>query len=230
MTTLIRCIDVETSGLDPAAHGIVEIATVDVIINENKLPDVEGGGSVMKGNTLVTVERGAMWSSLVNPGHEIAPATSAVLDITDEMVKDAPTLFEVMGRIVTGPDPDYYCAHNSRFDSRFFDQTVLQRPWFDTYRIALWLWPHAPEHKLATLRYWLKLKLESFRDVLDAVVMAYGREYLPLRRGHLAILDAHACAAVLRRAFMSGATIEQMVEVSRMPALLPRLPFGEHAM
>src|SRR5258706_12439866 len=179
MTMLSGCIDVETSGIDPAIHGVVEIATVDVTVEP--VPDQ---------HPLVT--RGEMWSSLVNPGHEIPPGASAVHDITDEMVKDAPTLFDVMERIVTGPDPDYYCAHNSRFDSRFFDQTILRRPWLDTYRIALWLWPHAPEHKLATLRYWLKLKLESFRDVLDAVVMAYGREYLPLRRGHLAILDAHA--------------------------------------
>jgi len=158
-----------------------------------------------------------MWSSLVNPGHEIPPGASAVHDITDEMVKDAPTLFDVMERIVTGPDPDYYCAHNSRFDSRFFDQTILRRPWLDTYRIALWLWPHAPEHKLHTLRYWLKLNL-SLKDDSDRT------------RSHRAVWDAYICAAVLRRAFMAGATIEHMVEVSNQPALLPKLTFGKHAM
>src|SRR5258706_9676350 len=209
MTMLIRCIDVETSGLDPAIHGVVEIATVDVTVEP--VPDQ---------HPLVT--RGEMWSSLVNPGHEIPPGDSAVHDITDEMVKDAPTLFEVMGRVITGPDPDYYCAHNSRFDSRFFDQTILRRPWLDTYRIALWLWPSAPEHKLATLRYWLKLKLDINVFFEDASVTR-------TVRSHTALFDAYVCAAVLRRAFMSGATMEQMVEVSSQPALLPKFYFGKNA-
>src|SRR5258706_7576403 len=204
MTMLSGCIDVETSGIDPAIHGVVEIATVDVTVEP--VPDQ---------HPLVT--RGEMWSSLVNPGHEIPPGASAVHDITDEMVKDAPTLFEVMGRVITGPDPDYYCAHNSRFDSRFFDQTILRRPWLDTYRIALWLWPHAPEHKLHTLRYWLKLNL-SLKDDSDRT------------RSHRAVWDAYICAAVLRRAFMAGATIEHMVGASNQPALLPKLTCGKHAM
>ncbi|SRR6266478_674703 len=227
MTTLIRCVDVETTGIDPAVHRVCEIATVDVIISKNKLPDMESGGSVIKDNALMTVERGAMWSSIINPGIPIPPEASGIHDITDEMVKDAPSSGDVLMHIAAMDPPDYYCAHNSRFDSKFF--MPEDAVWLDTYRIALWLWPSAPEHKLATLRYWLKLKLESFRDALDAVVMAYGREYLPLRRGHLAILDAYICAAVLRRAFMAGATIEQMVEVSSQPALLPKFYFGKNA-
>jgi hypothetical protein len=53
---------------------------------------------------------------------------------------------------------------------------------------------------------------------------------LRMLRNHTAIWDAYLCAAVLRRAFAAGVTIEQMVEVSSQPALLPRLNFGEHAM
>lgn len=223
MTIIIRCLDVETSGLDPAIHRVCEIATVDVLVNKTDLPDVESDGNVAKGNKQITVERGAMWSSLINPGIPIPPEASAIHDITDEMVKDAPTLFDVMGHVVTGPDPDYYCAHNSRFDSKFFDQTVLRRPWLDTYRIALWLWPDAPEHKLATLRYLLKLKFaENIGDGWAGTTR--------WNRSHTALWDAYVCAAVLRRAFTAGATVERMVEVSSQPALLPRFHFGKHAM
>ena len=207
MTMLIRCIDVETSGLDPTVHGVVEIATVDVIINQ---PSMVLSDKVMSAN----VQRGEMWSSLVNPGHEIPPSASAIHDITDDMVKDAPKIGQLSIKIGEGP-PDYYCAHNNRFDSKFIEPFGAR--WLDTYRIALWLWPHAPEHKLHTLRYWLKLNL-SLKDDSDRT------------RSHRAAWDAYVCAAVLRRAFTSGATIEQMVDVSSQPALLPRLIFGKHAM
>jgi len=195
---LIRVIDVETTGLDPAIHRVCEIACVDVVVNEEKL------------NSLVKVERGEMWSSLVNPGHEIPPQASAIHNIIDEMVKDAPMMPNLYPRIKAGP-PDYFCAHNNRFDEKF----VKVGPWLDTYRIALWLWPSAPEHKLATLRYWLKLNLTN--------------DWNDRKRSHSALWDAYVCAAVLRRAFMIGATIEQMVEVSSQPALLRRFRFGKWA-
>ena len=210
MTILIRCLDVETTGLDPAVHRVVEIATVDVTVEP--IPDQ---------HPLVT--RGEMWSSLVNPGHEIPPQASAVHDITDEMVTTAPKIFDLFPIVQKGP-PDYYCAYNSRFDQQFVP-LLIAKPWLDTYRIALWLWPSAPEHKLATLRYWLKLKLGLF-DEGEGDSMIRRRN----NRSHTALWDAYVCAAVLRRAFTAGATIEQMVEVSSQPALLPRLTFGEHAM
>src|SRR5258706_7937898 len=206
--TIIRCLDVETTGFDLAVHRVCEIACVDVMVTP--LPaerEVDNKG-------WADVERGEMWSSLVNPGHEIPSQASAVHDITDDMVKDAPMLPDLYPRIKAGP-PDYFCAHNSRFDERF----VKVGPWLDTYRIALWLWPHAPEHKLATLRYWLKLKLS------DYLVEDIDNSTWPTttRRGcHIAMWDAYVCAAVLRRAFTAGAAIQQMGGVSRPPAPLPR--------
>src|SRR5258708_1481181 len=163
-----------------------------------------------------------MWSSLVNPERAIPREASAVHDIVDEMVKDAPKIGELSGKInfVHGKDgpPDYWCAHHNRFDMQFINPPGAV--WLDTYRIALWLWPSAPEHKLATLRYWLNLKLGLDLTVhKDSVI-----------RSHRALWDAYICAAVLRRAFTSDATIEQMLDVSSQPALLPRFTFGEHAM
>src|SRR5712664_2438932 len=170
LSMLIRCIDCETSGLDPAVHGVVEIATVDVIINQ---PSMMLSDKVMPAN----IQRGEMWSSLVNPGHEIPPSASAIHDITDEMVKDAPMSSDVLMHIAAMDSPDYYCAHNSRFDSKFFIPEGAV--WIDTYRIALWLWPSAPEHKLATLRYWLKLNLDI------SITSSH--------RAHSAFFDAYIC-------------------------------------
>ena len=139
----IRVIDVETTGLDPAIHRIVEIATVDVIVGENG-----------------EVARGERWSSLVNPGMPIPPEASAVLHITDDMVADAPPIGELVDYVKRGP-PALYCAHNRKFDMGFIRPAGID--WLRTYKIALWLWPDCPSHSNQCLRYWLKLK---FADVL----------------------------------------------------------------
>lgn len=197
---LIRIVDVETTGLDPAIHRICEIATVDLIIgNHGK------------------IERGRMWSSLVNPERDIPPEASAVHDITDQMVKDAQKIGDLLQTIVEGA-PDFYCAHNSRFDSKFINPK--DAVWLDTYRIALWLWPDAPSHSNACLRYFMKLKLNE-----DTASFPHR-----FGNGHVALWDAYVTAAILRRAFKEGATVEQMVEVSSQPAFLPRFTFGKHAM
>jgi exodeoxyribonuclease X len=202
---MIRCIDVETTGLDPRLDRIVEVATVDLRITPVADP------------VRYMVERARMWSSLVNPCMPVPCVASGVHDIVDEMVVNAPKIGDLKDQIADGA-PDYWCAHNSRFDSAFIKPD--DKTWLDTYRIALWLWPDAPEHKLATLRYWLKLNLVSPWPESDPSWRA---------RSHTALWDAYVCAAVLRRCFMVGATVEQMVEVSTKPALLPRFRFGKHA-
>lgn len=200
---LIRVIDVECTGLDPAIHRICEIATVDLRI----MPVAKPVNNM--------IERGRMWSSLINPQMPIPPESSAIHDITDDMVKDAPTIGDMLAMITDG-GLDYYCAHNSRYDQRFINPK--DSVWLDTYRIALWLWPSAPSHSNACLRYWLKLKLAGEQ-----------REIVPRWSAHCALWDAYVTAAILRRAFMDGATIEQMVDVSSQSALLPRLYFGKYA-
>ncbi len=212
---LIRTLDTETTGLDPTIHRICEIGTVDLIINSDP-----------QNRSLSTVTRGRMWSSLVNPQMPISVEAMACHDITDEMVKDAPTVADLIPTIIDGP-PDYFCAHNSRFDRAFIDP-IAGVQWLDTYRIALWLCPDAPSHKNSVLRYWLKLKLSiNEQMVVDGSPGGGGGAWI---RSHRALWDAYVTAAILRRAIVSGATLEDMVLVSSQPALLPRLRFGEHAM
>jgi exodeoxyribonuclease X len=173
-------------------HRVVEIATVDVILRDD--------GEVV---------RGARWSSLVNPGIPIPPEASAVHDITDDMVVDAPPIGELLDRISHGP-PALFCAHNRRFDMGFIRPPSID--WLCTYKIALWLWPDCPSHSNACLRYWLNLKLAED----------------PGPR-HRAAADAYITAAILRRALtVGGLTLDRMLEISNDPALLPRFSFGEH--
>lgn len=159
------------------------------------------------------IGRGRMWSSLVNPGASIPPEASGIHDITDDMVMDAPSFGEVIDRITghhdEGVTPTHYAAHNAKFDRQWFDPP--NGVWVDTYKVACLMWPDAPNHKLGTLRYYLNLKLAD-----DAGPR------------HRALADAYTTAALLRRA-LATATLEEMVEVSKQPAVLPRIQFGKHA-
>jgi exodeoxyribonuclease X len=127
---LLRVIDIETTGIDPATDAIIEIASVDM---------VRGGG--------VT---NAM-DSLVRPNRPIPPAASAVHHIVDEDVKDAPPLAEVIGRF---KGADYYVAHNCDFEQRFFAaQRIALGPWICTYKCSLRVWPDLVGHSNQELRY-----------------------------------------------------------------------------
>jgi exodeoxyribonuclease X len=155
--SVIRIVDVESTGTDPAVDRIVEIATVDLVIG----PDSRA-------------RRGDMWSTLVNPGIPIPPTASAVHHITDDMVADAPRLKEVDTRVLAGK-PIFLAAHNAKFDSGFVDSCGI--PWLCTYKAALRLWPDAPGYSNQCLRYWRKLKFAddvgpTHRALADAYVTA----------------------------------------------------------
>ena len=207
MKRLIRIVDFETTGLDPRVDRICEVATIDVTISG--LNEQEGG--LAKAVPLI-FERGEMWSTLVDPEKPISVEAMGCHDITDKMVVGKPKFLTLVERLNASP-PNAYCAHNSRFDQSFFNSDGI--PWLDTYRLALWLWPEAPSHKLNCLRYYLKLKLAPPADLAQ--------------RAHSAAWDAYLCAAVLRRCCMEGASWEDMLAVSNEPAVLPRLHFGKWA-
>lgn len=221
MPTVIRVLDVETTGLDPALHRICEIATVDIVITP--VSEQNADGMTDPGKVAPIIARGRMWSSLVNPERKISPEAMGVHDITDDMVKDAPKLPDLLSLIKTvddvqpGRTPDYFAAHNNRFDQRFINP-VQGTPWIDMLRVAYWLWPEAPSHKNNVLRYWLGIKLDPMATGPDGA------------RSHRALFDAYVTASLLRKAMMCGVSLEEMVEISSQPAVLPYFTFGEHAM
>lgn len=136
--TLIRAVDIETTGLTPPEAGVCEVGWTDLT-------------SIPPENTNWHV--GLAWSEFVNPRHPIPPTTSAIHHIVDADVKGAPTFDVVMERMLSD-NPDALCAHNARFEAAFITTTI---PFICTYKVALHLAPNAPAHNLQTLRYWLGL-------------------------------------------------------------------------
>lgn len=160
-------------------------------------------------------ERGDAASGLVDPRVPIPPEASAIHHIVDSDVLGQPSFDSVVQRELAydgalGPLLAY-CAHRASFEQHFFKPDGV--PWIDTYKVAVWLWPDSPNHQNQTLRYWLKLKLAT-----------------PPGPMHRAAADAYVTAAILRRALAVGASVEDMVDVSSRPAILPKFTFGKWAM
>lgn len=146
-------------------------------------------------------------SRLCNPGCPIPPTASAVHHWVDFDVYDKPPSSEVFIELMDGAD--VFCAHNAKFERQFIE---TEKPFICTYKVAVHHASQAPDHSLQVLRYWLKLVINP------SFVM------LP----HRADSDSYVCAALLAR-MLAKISIEEMIEISSRPALLPKLRFGEHA-
>jgi len=95
--------DTETTGLEPGAGDrIVEIAAVK-LVGDRKISDFQ---------------------SLVNPGRLISPAAFAVNKISTEMLKDAPTIQEVMPRFLNFVQDAPLFSYNAGFDMEFLNQEL----------------------------------------------------------------------------------------------------------
>ena len=92
---MIRVIDIETTGIDPASDAIIEIASVDML---------RGGGITNAMDTLV------------RPARPIPPGASAIHHLIDEDVQNAPMLADVIERF---KGADFYVAHNCVFEHSF---------------------------------------------------------------------------------------------------------------
>jgi DNA polymerase III epsilon subunit family exonuclease len=115
-------VDVETTGM--RAIGRDRITEIAVVV-------VHGG------------RREVVLDSLVNPGRPIPPAICAITNITNDMVRDAPTFADMADRVVAALAGRVFVAHNARFDWNFVNAEVrrardlaLDGPQLCTVRLA----------------------------------------------------------------------------------------------
>jgi DNA polymerase-3 subunit epsilon len=115
-------VDVETTGMR---------AGLDDRITEIAVVVVQGG------------RREVVFESLINPGRVIPRAIVAVTNITDEMVRHAPTFAQVADEVAAALSGRIFVAHNARFDWGFVSaemrrarDVVLDGPRLCTVRLA----------------------------------------------------------------------------------------------
>ena len=190
---IVRVVDIETTGLDPATDRIVEIAVVVV--------DFQGQ------------HYRKLFHSLVDPGIPIPPEASAVHHITTAMVAGkAPTPDRIRPALEALADPAIpLAAHNATFDRSFLAAAACNwtSSWICTLRVARHLWPDAPSHGNQALRYLLDLNVPGNEPP------------------HRAMGDALVTAALLVRESKAAGGIERLLELTRQPALLRRVPFRQ---
>ena len=151
--------DVETTGLSAVYDTIIELAGVKIKQGE-------------------IIDR---FESFANPHHPLAQITTDLTGITDDMVKDAPEIDDVLKDFHAWVKEDTLVAHNASFDIGFLNQGYkridydkVQNPVVDTLELARFLIPELKNHRLNTLCKFLDIELtQHHRAIYDAEATSY---------------------------------------------------------
>ena len=151
--------DVETTGLSAIYNTIIELAAVKIV-----------GGEI--------VDR---FESFANPKHPLSAFTTELTGITDEMVKDAPDVEEVLERFYSWSKDSILVAHNASFDIGFLNEGYrkigkgkVENPVIDTLELARTLYPELKNHRLNTLAKTFNVELtQHHRAIYDAEATGY---------------------------------------------------------
>lgn len=142
-------IDTESTGADPEKDKVIEIAgRIWFLDRQHKAPFV--------------------FESYVNPGCKIPPGSMAVHHITNDKVKDAPSVNQVVSSMSSLIENAIPVAYNSEYDRKILRGTELHnRYWVDVYRLAMKTWSIGEKNadgfpltsfKQQELRYWLGVR------------------------------------------------------------------------
>lgn len=182
--------DTETTGLDSNVDRIIEIAAFDSKNNKT-------------------------FCKLVNPNMPIPKESIAISNITDEMVKDAPTFDQIISEFVQFCSNDsVLIAHNNdSFDIHFlkkeFERAKILMPnwiFFDTLKWARKYRPDLPRHSLQYLR-----------EIYN----------IPANQAHRALDDVIVLEKIFSK-MVGDLNLETILKLSKNNPNPSRMPFGKH--
>ena len=152
--TSIVALDLETTGLDPQIDAILEI-----------------GARRFDGNRVEDE-----FSTLINPGRHIPDFVSGLTGISDEMVRQAPHIRDVLEGLVAFIGDSPILGHNIQFDLSFFKKYKLfeLNERLDTYELAAVLLPSANRYNLGSLVQQLGIALPATHRALDDARATHG--------------------------------------------------------
>ncbi|WP_313756530.1 PolC-type DNA polymerase III [Tissierella sp.] len=143
--------DIETTGLSPINDMITEIGAVK--IKDGKVIDT--------------------YSQLINPERPIPELITKITGITDEMVKDKPTIKEIILDFINFIGDDVLVAHNATFDIGFIREKIklvnmeLNNPVLDTLELSRAVFPSLKSHKLNLIAKHLNVNLVNHHRAVD---------------------------------------------------------------
>ncbi len=166
--------DIETTGLSNVNDAIIEIGAVRV--SDNCIVD--------------------RFHTYINPERPIPAIASSVNHITDDMLTDAPRIYEILPDFLEFVGSDVLVAHNARFDSGFIAQACLRnrfiypKNYFDSMNFSFF-WPDLPDRILSNFLCAAGIENpDSHRALADAeslaqlMIVSINKEFnLPLPEG-----------------------------------------------
>ena len=154
--------------IDDITYCVFDLETTGISFRTEKITEI-GIMKVKNGEVIDSFE------TFVNPEKPIPMRVQEITHITDDMVKDAPTIEEVLPKVLEFFGDSVIVAHNADFDTSFikyncekmglkFDNTYL-----DTLRLAKDLFPEYKKYKLGIIAENLGIKVEVAHRALDDV-------------------------------------------------------------
>jgi DNA polymerase-3 subunit alpha (Gram-positive type) len=143
--------DIETTGLSPINDMITEIGAVKIVNGE--VTDT--------------------YSQLINPERSIPEFITNLTGITDEMVRDKPTIGEIITDFKNFIGEDVLVAHNATFDIGFIREKMkiynigLDNPVLDTLELSRAVFPSLRSHKLNIIAKHLDVSLLNHHRAVD---------------------------------------------------------------
>lgn len=183
----VTVFDTETTGLDPSkGHRVIEIAAVRI-----------EGGRILEECT---------FSSFVNPERDIPWESKQIHHISDDDVRGAPTIMNVLPDFLTFAQGSVLVAHNAQFDMGFLRME----------KDFCWGYVELPEC-LCTMRLSQSLFPAAFRHNLDVLSEKFG---IPLPQDrHRALPDVLQTARIFLKLIEAG-KIQSMDELRRRASLM----------
>ncbi len=148
-------LDTETTGLDHKTERIIEVAAVK-----------------MEGETVIDT-----FSAMVNPEVPIRHSSFQIHGISEDMVKDAPTMDVVLPQFLEFIEELPFVAHNAIFDYSFINEAhkrLYNKRWkshkIDTLEMYRSVFPDEPSHSLSSLLARFGFEPEVKHRALDDAV------------------------------------------------------------
>lgn len=143
-------IDIESTGLQFQFDEIIEIGIARVRNN-------------------IVVET---YSQLIKPIQEINGFITSFTGITNDMVKNMPSILDVKDSVLEFIGDDIILGHNTAFDLAFLNfrfNTKISNQYMDTLQFARKVFPNLKNHKLTTLVKNFNLSKNEHRALADCI-------------------------------------------------------------
>ncbi len=159
-------VDIETEPKRPDTFCVFDIETTGFNNKVDKITEI----AVCKVKNGEIIDE---FTTFVNPERNIPEEVQELTHITPDMVKDAPTIEQVLPEFLEFTKDSILVAHNARFDIGFINyfanaQKLEFKPYVvDTLTMARELYPNLENHKLGTLAAHLEVSLEGAHRAIN---------------------------------------------------------------